>query len=824
MTSTLRRFTDAYASMTVAVYEPLVVRWYSRAHLWLLADGLLRRAAGKGTSGHRSRAMAAASVRSARPRLPADPTALLDAADLTVERLEEHPTLAAALETLPARRRRPLMATFAGWERLAGGVLVPGGGVREPGEPGRRPPAEVDLPLLTRSLGHDIGRELDVEEVRAEMLGGLVEVMTHVVGADAPIPGSELREMILDAAGRTFSRRDVELEADLLPPGDDYGEWLSPIGVAHFYRQLYFLAEEGVGPIEQAFTVAPGETLEVVYETVRRQIHEEVTEVGSETVSETAVEEKNQAEVSDKVSSMVQRDSSAAMSTSATVSASGSVGVWSVGGSATIGASADLKSSTQRGTDTASRRLRETTRRAAERITKSVSVTTRDVLDVTTTNVTRRVIANPGSAPMSYGLRRVLQRVRVKVQSLGPRLVWQTYVRDPGSALARSRFVHFMEAQPLPDASAPPGTKPRPVGGTDTGSTSAALKWDATRRTYYVTVVVRTGSDRTVTAVSIDSISDLEGGGKGDLAPSAKNDLQWDKSWDAATATFSVNIGVLEGDAASVQVNYSYTYEPGSAVMAAWESELAAAQDEFEKSEAEKRQKALQEEFERGRALLTERSRIRPRPANDLRREERYEIMNRMVSHVFADGAAAPGPLDIELFHRYFELEAMFVHTHPSWWRPRYASSTSGLARPAYEITSESEPAPMGSSLGWVLQLDGDARRNEFLNSPWVRVCVPMRGGRERDAVAWLAQHIEGEIGYDPSQQPLKGLLADIEALRGREARLGIEGPDYVTVDSTVGAPGTALTPEAVYPVVDEFEVTVPSEGFVYDEIVVEIP
>ena len=30
-----------------------------------------------------------------------------------------------------------------------------------------------------------------------------------------------------------------------------------------------------------------------------------------------------------------------------------------------------------------------------------------------------------------------------------------------------------------------------------------------------------------------------------------------------------------------------------------------------------------------------ERSKIRPRPANDLRREERYEVMNRMINHLF---------------------------------------------------------------------------------------------------------------------------------------------------------------------------------------------
>ncbi len=31
----------------------------------------------------------------------------------------------------------------------------------------------------------------------------------------------------------------------------------------------------------------------------------------------------------------------------------------------------------------------------------------------------------------------------------------------------------------------------------------------------------------------------------------------------------------------------------------------------------------------------------------------------------------------------------------------------------------------MGSSLGWLVQIDGDERHNEFLNAPWVKVVLP---------------------------------------------------------------------------------------------------
>ena len=45
-----------------------------------------------------------------------------------------------------------------------------------------------------------------------------------------------------------------------------------------------------------------------------------------------------------------------------------------------------------------------------------------------------------------------------------------------------------------------------------------------------------------------------------------------------------------------------------------------------------------------------------------------------------------------------------------------------------------------------------------------------------------------------------------------------------MTVDSTVGAPDDPLLPEAVFPVIDEFEVTVPTDGFVYDALKVIVP
>lgn len=71
---------------------------------------------------------------------------------------------------------------------------------------------------------------------------------------------------------------------------------------------------------------------------------------------------------------------------------------------------------------------------------------------------------------------------------------------------------------------------------------------------------------------------------------------------------------------------------------------------------------------------------------------------------------------------------------------------TFGTERDNYYITEDSAPAKFGSSLGWLLQIDGDNRRNAFLNSPWVKSVMPIRPGKEKAAINWL-KAVEGMNG-----------------------------------------------------------------------------
>ena len=62
-------------------------------------------------------------------------------------------------------------------------------------------------------------------------------------------------------------------------------------------------------------------------------------------------------------------------------------------------------------------------------------------------------------------------------------------------------------------------------------------------------------------------------------------------------------------------------------------------------------------------------------------------------------------------------------------------------------------------------------------------------------------------------------MLESIEERREAE-QMAPDGPDYAVVSGTPGAPDEAATPQDVYPIVDEFDVTVPTGGFVYDKLI----
>jgi hypothetical protein len=251
----------------------------------------------------------------------------------------------------------------------------------------------------------------------------------------------------------------------------------------------------------------------------------------------------------------------------------------------------------------------------------------------------------------------------------------------------------------------------------------------------------------------------------------------------------------------SVQVKLSLHWSPGpganDAAIAKNKENIAA----FKAKEAAAYQKAY---VENAKERIKFSLQIQPRSAEDMREEERIVVYRKLVQDMLTNGVAMPDDrtrhVVAELINSIFDIDKMLYFVAPEWWRPRLRSYTQqldesaatpssvlsgagalakGMAktmvklsamdsadklagstvgwggvsdpnRDSYYITEDSNPAKFGSSLGWLLQLDGDNMRNAFLNAPWVKAVIPIRPGKEEAAVNWL-KGVEGFNGIGDS-------------------------------------------------------------------------
>jgi hypothetical protein len=154
----------------------------------------------------------------------------------------------------------------------------------------------------------------------------------------------------------------------------------------------------------------------------------------------------------------------------------------------------------------------------------------------------------------------------------------------------------------------------------------------------------------------------------------------------------------------------------------------------------------------------------------------------------------------------------------------------------------------MGSSLGWLLQLDGDTMRNAFLNAPWVKAVIPIRPGREEAAINWL-KGVEGMNGItddviyhasDPNEvdingNPLEGqklidVLFDLAKKIKRKHDDGIQMGDFPkaseVVDPVLADPGNTVTATPVdrvyehgfFPLEGSFRANVGDDYEIFDQ------
>jgi hypothetical protein len=282
------------------------------------------------------------------------------------------------------------------------------------------------------------------------------------------------------------------------------------------------------------------------------------------------------------------------------------------------------------------------------------------------------------------------------------------------------------------------------------------------------------GGDGSVNTVTIKP-PDIEmidtGAGDGTTEPSVKTlwvgfqtapgGYSWDSSWDA---TLQVTL----------------FFRPSQALVKSINDDYNARKDKYN----EDRSRLLQETlFKEAADRVNAAGNVRTRVFDDLREEERTVVYRCLIRQLLAVVGITNEDQRIrhvfsELVESLFDVDRMLYFVAPEWWMPRFKPtkhvspqdvglggadqttfnaqevvSWGGAKEPRpdnYYVTQDSKPAALGSSLGWLIQLDGDNMRNAFLNAPWVKAVVPIRVGHEFRAVDWLSSsYIEGSDGLD---------------------------------------------------------------------------
>jgi hypothetical protein len=246
---------------------------------------------------------------------------------------------------------------------------------------------------------------------------------------------------------------------------------------------------------------------------------------------------------------------------------------------------------------------------------------------------------------------------------------------------------------------------------------------------------------------------------------------------DLTQGTFDIILQrVCFGGEASVTIDLEVFFDPTDPEKTRVEDANKEAKDRFDADRNRLIRKAYEEAL---RERIEAAASIRQRPSWDLREEERTVVYRKLIERLMLDQWHLPNSSEnrrlahvrSEIIRSLFDIDSMLYFVAPEWWQPKRQparfdpkiqidDTVQNLGEQDkiswgiesrddnYLITEDSHPARLGSSLGWLLQLDGDNLRNAFLNAPWVKAVVPIRPGKEREALNWL-HAVEGEDGWN---------------------------------------------------------------------------
>lgn len=571
---------------------------------------------------------------------------------------------------------------------------------------------------------------------------------------------------------------------------------LSPVGIVHLFRQYFYELDTFLGTPVGHVWLSPGSTVELIESSTRREIVEKTTESFVETIVKNESTITNKDEISDAVKEENENNTKFGANVSGEQN-----WVW---GEAAQSASFDMGTTQKTAREKSHKQMREQTTKLSSEIRKNFKSTFKTVTEVTDVSSKRMVITNATGKLLNYELRRKMRQVAVQVQDIGTYLCWQTYVDEPGRDLGLANLVHIAKK---PDGDSPKA--PDELEILQPFKTTAPLVIP-----YISVGVVNDDDALDEFYVVNPKHNDelIEDNGDGDDDDNyrirrfhhmtMKPDRQGYKLQavhvqgnsnvtlktevtDALKGNFTVKLNTIHfNDQQSVTTQAEYEWVVCDASESNYIKERNKKQDEkVEAYENEKKEQVKMQYINAARERIKLASNILPRKYEELREEERIIVYRRLIKDLGKNVVGAQKKskdtdyhVFSELLNSIFDINKMLYFVAPEWWKARENSrlqmggvnaennqSTPNIVIPNenfvswgtprednYLITEDSSPAKMGSSLGWLLQLDGDNLRNAFLNSPWVKAVIPIRPGKEKEALNWL-KHVEGMNGIGPA-------------------------------------------------------------------------
>jgi hypothetical protein len=575
-----------------------------------------------------------------------------------------------------------------------------------------------------------------------------------------------------------------------IDPNDKSGA-LSPVGLVHLFRQYFFDLGTFLGEPVEHIWLSPGTTIELVEVSTRKVITERSLETFTESInrSERSVTLKD--ELSDAVKDENQN------STKLGVSQSNTVNLYVYQG--TVSTNFGIESTRKNSREATHKQNREQNEKLSSEIKQNFKSVFKTVTETTDTRSRRHIIQNPSNELINYELRRKMRRVGVQIQDIGIGLCWQVFIDEPGKSLGLSNLVHIAEPA---DLQSQPNQKeisypPRLLKGFETEVVwTATNDWRYPDNEGYVTfftfqlpVQPDTGYELEVPQNGfVDLYIKSKGGRDYEDSPFAKAGRLIALTGRLVDTT-QIKVGVKSSRLKwNRNVNFSVTAELAFVPTAEVKKQIDDGNEKIRKDgQAAKREEerlAKEAFFKAAKERIELASDVKPRPSWDLREEERTVVYRALIKRLMLDSWDVSEseednlPLShvrSEIIRSLFDVDSMLYFVAPEWWRQRdhYSQFIGnspiqplgfGKKRPShgalgnevitnwsnsevrpdnYYITDKSQPAKLGSSLGWLLQLDGDNLRNAFLNAPWVKAVIPIRPGREKAALNWL-KSIEG--------------------------------------------------------------------------------